>query len=193
MIHSVVTPRNPVTLSEKLQARLDSHRATRAAEATKVNKKQQADPFFLSGLALGLSASIAAFTFGVNHPTNDLPPVPSLEPAATVSQAPAGIDFHAPVKPGQKCVPYASNGTYLPELCGNYDAFAAKAERTSRPNADPTACADGTCTSERAKANRDAYWAEQNRRESEKRADCRAGRIDRDTCNLLVWGWETRE
>jgi hypothetical protein len=133
-----------VTLSEKLQARLDANRKAQAPEAP----RKRNDPFFLSGLALGLSASIAAFTFGVNHPTNDLPQTPDWRskvshvsrselgepiPAETVSQAPAGIDFHAPVKPGQKCVPYASNGTYLPELCGDYDAFAAKADRAVAP------------------------------------------------------------
>jgi len=100
-----------VTLSEKLQARLDANREAQAPEAP----RKCNDPFFLSGLALGLSASIAAFTFGVNHPTNDLPQTPDWrskvshvsrselgEPIPAASQAPA-----APVK-------------------------AAKAERTSR-------------------------------------------------------------
>lgn len=31
-----------------------------------------------------------------------------------------------------KCNPYASNGTYLPELCGNHDPFSDRAARTSR-------------------------------------------------------------
>jgi hypothetical protein len=55
---------------------------------------------------------------------------PVAAPVATPAATPAdpGIDFHA-VKPGQKCVPYASNGTYLPELCGDHDAFQGRIDR----------------------------------------------------------------
>jgi hypothetical protein len=128
-----------MTLSEKLQARLD---ANREAQAPKAPRKRN-DPFLLSGLALGLSAGVAAFAFGTGHPANDLPQTPDWRskvshvsrselgepiPAATVSQAPA-----APTKAATKCIPYASNGTYLPELCGDYDAFAAKADRAVAP------------------------------------------------------------
>ncbi len=78
------------------------------------------------------------------------PVAPSV--ATPVATAPdPGINFHA-VKPGQKCVPYASNGTYLPELCGDHDAFRAKAERTARPPA--------TTEVERVKAQALSYAAE---------------------------------
>jgi hypothetical protein len=57
-----------------------------------------------------------------------------------------------PAKP-VKCNPYASNGTYLPELCGDHDPFADRDARTSRVPA--------TTDAERVKAQSLSYAAEQ--------------------------------
>ena len=65
-------------------------------------------------------------------------------------------------------------------------------------NPDPTATCEHAskfssgCSPAQQQASIDAYWAQQNDREAELRADCRAGKIDRSTCNRLVWDWETR-
>jgi hypothetical protein len=114
-------------LSDRLAARVASARRNRSAAPSR-------PPFYAIGVAAGLLLGGAAFLYGTNHPSNDLPPTPVITPEPVLAvepapPAPAPVSVaQAPVQP-QRCVPYASNGTYLPELCGDHDAFSDRAER----------------------------------------------------------------
>ena len=134
--------------SRDLEASLERIRALRAASAQP--KTQSFTRLHAVGLGFGLLLGGAAFLYGAGHPSKTLPatpvvtpePVLAAQPAADwrskISQAdasqlvqPAPVAAPEPAKP-VKCSPYASNGTYLPELCGEHDAFADRAARVSR-------------------------------------------------------------
>lgn len=161
---SCSSPNHPVTLSDRLQTKLDSARAQRAFSA-------QPQPRAFSrlhaiGLGIGLLMGGGAFLYGAQTPSNTLPatPVVAAEPTTDwrtkISEAtPADLTQPTPVavsataaKP-VRCNPYASNGTYLPELCGDHDPFADRAARTSRVPA--------TTDAERIKTQSLSYAAEQ--------------------------------
>ena len=172
-------PPRTMAISDRLQSRLDSYRAVRSLEAARAEKKRKANRLFLTGVALAAVTSAAAFSVGIKHPASTLPatPVAQVTPVTSVA-TPAPQVETAPV-----------------------EAKVPAQKPPSKPlvgNPDPAATCDGAnkfssgCSAEQAAANKQAYWDEQNRREAEKRADCRAGIIDRDTCNQLVWDWETR-
>lgn len=114
-------------LSDRLASRVAQARASRPAPAS-------CPPFYAIGFAAGLLLGGAAFLHGTGQPTNTLPPTPvvSPEPVLAVEPAPPApepVSVDQPPAQPQRCVPYASNGTYLPELCGDYDAFSDRAER----------------------------------------------------------------
>lgn len=80
--------------------------------------------------------AVAVFTGVTVILAANLPPVPAPvaapveAPVTAPVEAPAPAPVTAPVETtGQRCVPYASNGTYLPELCGDHDAFAGRLDR----------------------------------------------------------------
>ena len=122
-------------MTTKLSDRLASRVAqARASQPTPANRP----PFYAIGVAAGLLLGGAAFLHGTNHPTNTLPPTPvvTLEPVLAVAppvappvELPPAVSVDQPPARPQRCVPDASNGTYLPELCGGHDAFSARAER----------------------------------------------------------------
>ena len=182
-----------MSLSDRLNSRLQQSQQQRAVRAAVVKKRSRALSW--ASLALvGTGFAVASQLPPV--PASLTAPTPVTTPAPTVTPAVPAQDISDVAGKGQKCVPYASNGTYLPELCGEYDAFSDKAARTARPEAwsgVPAEYVDALKKrNEQDRLEKERFWAEQNRRESEKRADCRAGRIDRDTCDRLVWDWETR-
>jgi hypothetical protein len=112
-------------LSDRLQAKLDKARL----------QPQPPEPFRPNwGLA------VAVFTGVTVILAANLPPVPApvAAPVETQVTAPVAARVETPVTapvaapaaaPKQRCVPYASNGTYLPELCGDHDAFAGRLDR----------------------------------------------------------------
>ena len=136
MTHYVQLPTATMTLSARLQAKLDAARAERELAASRPAPRRQSRSFsrwHAVGVALGLATGGAAFLLGAQHPTNTLPPTPVIvaEPVAPTAQ-PADMTMAdlVPATP-TKCNPYAANGTYLPELCGEHDAFADRAARVS--------------------------------------------------------------
>ena len=108
-------------LSDRLQAKLDKARL----------QPQPPEPFRPNwGLA------VAVFTGVTVILAANLPPVPApvAAPVETQVTAPVAARVETPVTApvettGQRCNPYASNGTYLPELCGDHDAFAGRLDR----------------------------------------------------------------
>jgi hypothetical protein len=120
-----------MNLSDKLEARLQPRRLARQQLQEQTQKRHQ--KLYNIGVALGLTAGIAAFAFGAQTPTNSLPPVPSVSVEAAVPQpaAPPAVNIHD-VKPGTRCNPYV-NGVYVGELCGDHDAFQGRLDRAFAP------------------------------------------------------------
>jgi hypothetical protein len=109
-------------LSDRLQVTLDEARAKR---------QRQAEP---SRPNWGLT--VAVFTGFTLILAANLPPVPApvAAPVEARVETPAPAPVAAPVEtpvaaPKQRCVPYASNGIYIPELCGDHDAFSGRLDR----------------------------------------------------------------
>ena len=123
-----------MALSEKIQASLVTRKGTEAAKLpTKFKRTPKSkDPFFLSGLAVGVLGGIAIISVGM-RPAPAPAPVPVPAPASAEVVAEPRNEFHNPSNKGQKCVPYASNGVYLPELCGDHDAFQGRLDRAFAP------------------------------------------------------------
>jgi hypothetical protein len=114
-----------MSLSTKLQARVNARRQQR--EATRKRHRNLHN----IGAALGLTAGIAAFVYGAQHPTYTLPPVPTtpVETPASEPATPPAVNIND-VKPGTRCNPYV-NGVYIGDLCRDHDSFAERAERIS--------------------------------------------------------------
>lgn len=133
--HYVQLPTATMALSARLQAKLDAARAERELAASRPAPRRQPHAFtrlHAVGVAFGLLAGGAAFLYGAQTPSNTLPPTPVIvaEPAAPAEPPALTMADLVPAEP-VKCNPYASNGVYLPELCGEHDAFAARAARVS--------------------------------------------------------------
>jgi hypothetical protein len=114
-----------MSLSTKLQSRVTNARRKRE------EIQQRHQKLYNIGVALGLSAGVAAFVYGAQHPTYTLPPVPvtPVETPASEPATPPAVNIND-VKPGTRCNPYV-NGVYIGDLCGDHDSFAERAERIS--------------------------------------------------------------
>ncbi len=114
-------------LSDRLASRVQRSRELRQAQPP-------ASLLHAVGFSAGLLIAGIAFLHGTQNPTNDLPSTPVVRPEPVLAVAPTASEPASPAtepvaaEPA-RCVPYASNGTYLPELCGEYDAFSDRAER----------------------------------------------------------------
>ncbi len=139
-----------MSLSSRLQTKVNANRAQREALAAK--NQSFLNRCFAVGLALGLGGGVLAIVAGMRQVASSAATRVVTPIAAPVAPPEPHNEFHNPSVKGQKCVPYASNGTYLPELCGDHDAFREKAERTARPPA--------TTEAERVKAQALSYAAE---------------------------------
>jgi hypothetical protein len=119
-----------MSLSSRLQAKVDANRAER--EALLPQERSFLDRCFVTGLALGVGGGILAISFGMRTPSVSpvaAPVAPVVTPVAAPVAAPT-----APAKERQVCNPYASNGTYLPELCGESNAFQGRLDRAFASN-----------------------------------------------------------
>ena len=123
-----------MTLSTKLQARVNARRRKR--EETQRRQRNLHN----IGAALGLSAGIAAFAFGAQHPTSTLPSTPDWRTSVSYT-SPTELSQPAPPPAAEtaeatpeptRCNPYV-NGVYVGELCGDHDAFQGRLDRAFAP------------------------------------------------------------
>ena len=115
-----------MSLSSRLQAKVNANRAER--EALLPQERSFLDRCFVAGLALGVGGGVLAISFGMRNPSVS-PVAAPVAPVVTPVAAPT-----APAKERQVCNPYASNGTYLPELCGESNAFQGRLDEAFASN-----------------------------------------------------------
>ena len=118
-----------MSLSDRLNSRLQQSQQQRAARAVSARKRARVlswASLALVGTGFAVASQLPPVPAPVSVPAPVTTPAPPLAPAAPAQ----GISDVA--GKGQKCGPYASNGTYLPELCGDYDAYQGRLDRAFR-------------------------------------------------------------
>ena len=166
-------PKPPMSLSSRLQTKVNANRAQREALAAK--NQSFLNRCFAVGLALGLGGGVLAIVAGMRQVASSAATRVVTPIAAPVAPPEPHNEFHNPSNIGQKLS--------SEPLVGNPNPFA---------RCDGATKVHSGCSPEQTAANDQAYWAEQDRREAENRADCRAGIMNRSTCDRLVPNWETR-
>ncbi len=143
-------PRTAMSLSSRLQAKVNANRAER--EALLPQERSLLDRCFVAGLALGVGGGVLAISFGMRNPSV-APVAAPVAPVVTPVAAPT-----APAKESQVCNPYASNGTYLPELCGDNDAFQGRLDRSFSNDAEKVKAQSLSYASEKMLERCDRDW-----------------------------------
>jgi len=166
-----------MSLSSRLQTKVNANRAQREALAAK--NQSFLNRCFAVGLALGLGGGVLAIVAGMRQVASPLAAPVAVSVAAPVAES-APINYVCTLPDGGKLhmTPTDCNLTKTPGTA-EWEQRQSELAGIREQN-------------EAHAAYEEASRAEVNSREAEKRADCRAGRIDRDTCNQLVWDWETR-
>ena len=117
-------------LSDRLQATLNESRAKRQAQPEPFRPNWGVAAAVFAAVTVILAANLPPVPAPVAAPVETQVTAPVAARVETPVPAPVAAPVAAPAAaPKQRCVPYASTGTYLPELCGDHDAFAGRLDR----------------------------------------------------------------